>query len=71
VDRLYNEGAHTIDRARAGPIWDEYQRILLEQCPVIYLVRGRSFVGVQNRWDVANLYFDNVGGLQTERLWEK
>jgi peptide/nickel transport system substrate-binding protein len=69
VDYLYNEGAHTINRAKAQPVWDEYQRIILEQCPVVYLVRGRAFAGVNNRWDFSNLYFDNVRSLQTERVW--
>ena len=50
----------------AQKIWDEYQTILLEQCPVIYLVSSQSFIGVRNRWDKSNIYYDNVGGLQTQ-----
>jgi peptide/nickel transport system substrate-binding protein len=69
IDRLYNEGAHTIDRSKAAAIWDEYQRVILEQCPVVYLVRGRAFAGVNNRWDFSNVYFDNMRGLETERAF--
>lgn len=71
IDWLYNEGSFTLDRNRAQRIWDEYQSIILEQCPVIYLVRPRNFTAVDNRWDTANLYYDNIGGLQTDRLWLK
>jgi peptide/nickel transport system substrate-binding protein len=69
VDYLYNEGSFTIDRANSQKIWDEYQRIILEQCPIIYLLRSRTFVGLQNRWDFTNVYYDNIGGLQTEKAW--
>jgi peptide/nickel transport system substrate-binding protein len=60
VDFLYNEGCNTIDPVKAREIWDEYQRILLEECPVIYLVRPRSFFALQNRWDFTNFYYDNI-----------
>lgn len=66
IDYLYNEGSAAADPAYAQTVWDEYQRIILEQCPVIYLVSSQSFVGVRNRWDSRNIYYDNVGGLQTE-----
>jgi peptide/nickel transport system substrate-binding protein len=71
VDWLYNEGSVTIDREKAAAIWDEYQTILLEQCPMIYLNRSRSFTGLYNRWDFSNVYYDTMGGLQTERAWLK
>ena len=69
VDYLYNEGSFTIDRQKGQKIWDEYQQIILEECPIIYLLRSRAFVGVQNRWDFTNVYYDNIGGLQTEKAW--
>lgn len=69
IDYLYNEGCHTIDHDKAKKIWDEYQQILLEQNPIIYLVRGRGFFALRNRWDQTNMYFDNIGGAQTDYLW--
>jgi peptide/nickel transport system substrate-binding protein len=69
IDYLYNEGSYTIDREKARAIWDEYQRIILEQCPVIYLLRQRSFYAIQNRWDLTNFYFDNLNGAETSRLY--
>jgi peptide/nickel transport system substrate-binding protein len=71
VDYLYNEGSYTIDREKAKAIWDEYQRILLEQCPVIYLSRPRSFYAIRNRWDFTNLYFDNLNSLETSFIYLK
>jgi len=69
IDYLYNEGCATIDHDKAKKIWDEYQTVILEQCPLIYMVRPQSFHAVRNRVDFTNLYFDNVGGLQADRVW--
>ena len=69
IDYLYNEGSYTADPEKAQVIWDEYQRILLEQCPVIYLIRQRTFFAIQNRWDFANFYFDNLNGAETSYLF--
>jgi peptide/nickel transport system substrate-binding protein len=69
IDYLYNEGRYTLDRARAEKLWDEYQGIFLEQCPVIYLVRPRMFTALRNRWDFTNVYYDNIGGLQMDYAW--
>jgi peptide/nickel transport system substrate-binding protein len=71
IDYLYNEGSFTADPEKAGVIWDEYQRILLEECPVIYLIRQRSFFAIQNRWDFTNFYYDNQGGAETSYLFLK
>jgi peptide/nickel transport system substrate-binding protein len=71
IDFLYNEGAYTIDSAKAQTIWDEFQRIILEQCPVIYLLRPRMFYALRNRWDFSNVYFDNRAGIETTRVFLK
>ena len=69
IDYLYNEGCFTNDFDAAKKIWDEYQRILLDECPLIYLVRPRSFAAVRNRWDLSNFYYDNLNGALTDRLF--
>ena len=69
IDYLYNEGSFTVDPERAQVIWDEFQRILLEQLPVIYLVRPRSFFAINNRWDFSNFFFDNLNGAEISRLF--
>ena len=71
IDYLYNEGCYTRDEKKAKEIWDEYQSILLEQCPVIYLVRSRSFFAIRNKWNLENVYFDNIVGSRTERVFLK
>lgn len=71
VDHLYNEGCYTNEHAEAAPIWDEYQRIILEQCPLIYLVRPRSFFAISNKWDLSNVYFDNLNGAKTDYVFLK
>ena len=67
IDYLYNAGRFTIDPVRRKEIYDEYQRILLTQLPVMYLVHPLSFLAVRDRWD--NVYFDTLGGFQSEYVF--
>jgi peptide/nickel transport system substrate-binding protein len=69
IDRLYNEGRFTLDRDRQKRIYDEYQRLLLEQLPVIYTVHPLQFAAVRNRWD--NIFFDTLNGLDTTYVFVK
>jgi peptide/nickel transport system substrate-binding protein len=69
IDYLYNEGKFTIDHDRAQEIWDEFQSILLEQCPMINLMRSRSFWALRNRWNFTNVYFDNLNGVETSFIY--
>lgn len=69
ADYLYNEGKYTLDEAAAKKIWDEYQKIFLEQCPVIYLMRSRSFLAISNKWDLSNVYYDNLNGAVLEHVF--
>lgn len=71
IDKLYNEGCYTNDHDAAKAIWDEYQQILLEQCPVIYLVRSRNFFAIRNKWDLSNVYYDNRNGAMTDHIFIK
>ncbi len=71
VDYLYNEASCKVDVEEARPLWEEYQEILLDECPLIYLVRGKSFFAINNRWDFSNFYFDNMNGACTEQLFLK
>ena len=71
IDYLYNEGCYTIDSAKAKVIWDEYQSILLEQCPMIYLMRSKSFFAIRDKWDLSNVYYDNMNGSTTSHVFLK
>ena len=71
IDYLYNEGKFTLDSVKAQKIWDEFQSILLEQCPLIYLMRPRGFWALNNRWDFTNVYFDNMNGGETRFIYLK
>jgi peptide/nickel transport system substrate-binding protein len=71
IDYLYNEGKFTIDAKKGQEIWDEFQSILLEQCPMIYLMRSRGFWAINNRWDLTNVYFDNLNGDETNYTFLK
>ncbi len=67
VDYLYNEGRFTIDAEKAKAIYDEYQRLLLDQVPKMYLVHPLSFVAVHNKW--GNVFYDTLGGLNSDYFY--
>jgi peptide/nickel transport system substrate-binding protein len=69
IDYLYNEGKFTLDPRKAQEIWDEFQITLLEQCPLIHLMRSRSFWALRNRWDFTNVYYDNLNGEETNFVY--
>ena len=69
IDYLYDEGGCTVDPVAAKKIWDEYQSIILEQCPVIYLLRGRSFFAIRNKWNLDNVYYDNLYGFMGDWVY--
>ena len=71
VDYLYNEGCYTIDAEKADKLWDEYQKIILEECPLIYLVCQRSFFAISNKWDFSNFSYDNKNGAVTDYIFLK
>lgn len=69
VDYLYNEGKVTLDTEKAFAIWNEYQSLILEECPVIYLIRNRSFFAIRNKWNLSNFYYDSLNGAKTDFLY--
>ncbi len=67
IDYLYNEGRFTLDQEEAKEIYDEFQRILLSELPVIYIVHPWAFLAIRDRWQ--NVRYDTLGGLKSERLF--
>jgi len=67
VDYLYNEGRFTIDKEKAKAIYDEYQQLLLDQAPMIYVVYPLSFLAVRDKW--ANVFYDTLNGLDSTYLY--
>ncbi len=67
VDRLYNEGKFTPDPRVAQDIYDEYQRILLEELPLFYIVHPYSFLSVRNEWE--NVSYDTLNGLESDYIF--
>lgn len=69
IDTLYNEGKFTSDKQEAKKIYDEYQRILLDELPIIYIVHQYSFLAVRNEWE--NVRYDTLNGLESNYLFLK
>ena len=69
IDRLYEAGTYALEYDKAKSIWDEYQRIILEQCPLIYIAHPYSFLSVNNKWE--NIFYDTLNGLESDVLFLK
>ncbi len=59
IDELYWQGYSERDPVKAKKIWDQYQRILLDQVPVMYMVYAVSFAAYRDKW--ANIRSDTLG----------
>jgi len=67
IDYLYNEGRFTLDPADRKVIYDEFQTLLLEQQPLIYMVYPMSFSAFRHGW--GNIYFDTLGVPDGNRIY--
>jgi peptide/nickel transport system substrate-binding protein len=63
IERLYIEGAKTLDETKRKAIYAESQRLTQENLPFIYLVNPLSFSAARDR--LQHLKFSALGGL----LW--
>ncbi|MCL2295143.1 MAG: ABC transporter substrate-binding protein [Spirochaetes bacterium] len=57
-DYLFNAESREMNPVRRQEISDEFERLLQEEMPLIYLNRGIAFLAVNNRWDMTNFFFD-------------
>lgn len=69
IDRLYTEAVYTADPSKAKALWDQYQSIIWEQVPLVYLVRPLSFLAVHNRWE--NVTFDALDSFDIRYVFLK
>ena len=67
VDYLYNEGSFTLDEKKRKQIYDEYQKLLLEELPVIYIVYPMSFYSIRDKWD--NVFYDTLNAIDLNYLY--
>lgn len=60
IDELYQKGLHTIDNDERKKIYDRYQRIILEELPLIYTVYTNSFIAYDKKLE--NIFVDTLQG---------
>lgn len=71
IDTLYDEGLSTVDEARRLEIYNEIQRILLEDLPNIYTVVPEKFQAVRNSLQGMYVFYGNTNpGLRTATVTE-
>lgn len=69
LDELYNRGRFSLDPQKRKAVYDEFQRLILEQVPLTYIVYPLSFLAVQNRW--GNVVHDTLQGLDLNFVYLK
>jgi len=69
LDALYQKGFVTRDPVEAKKTWDEFQRIILDQLPVMYTILPDSFSAYRSKW--GNLRVDNLQGPEQAYLYLK
>ena len=60
IDRLYTEGAQTVDEAKRKEIYGQAQKIVLENLPFVYMVNPLTLAGIRNR--VEGIDYTALGG---------
>lgn len=60
IDRLFIEGSQELDEAKRKEIYGEFQQIVAEQVPFIYLVSAYTLEAVRDR--IENIQFSALGG---------
>jgi peptide/nickel transport system substrate-binding protein len=61
VDELFALGAGELDEARRKTYYDEYQKLVADQVPLVYTVLGARVTAVRNRF--GNLRPSTYGGV--------
>ncbi|MEM8642760.1 MAG: ABC transporter substrate-binding protein [Cyanobacteria bacterium P01_G01_bin.54] len=60
IDRLFIEGSQELDEAKRKAIYGEFQQIVAEQVPFLYLVNAYTLEAVRDR--IENIQFSSLGG---------
>lgn len=60
IDRLFQEGVRELDESKRREIYGQFQQIIAEQVPFIYLVNQLEFSAVRDRVD--NIKYSALGG---------
>jgi peptide/nickel transport system substrate-binding protein len=66
LDALYDEALATVDQEDRKELYDQIQRIILEEVPNLYLVQPMKFQAVNNRLQGMYVFYGNTNpGLRT------
>jgi peptide/nickel transport system substrate-binding protein len=50
IDEIYDQGAQELDENKRKPLYDEFQRIVADELPVIYTVLNMDMYAVRNKF---------------------
>lgn len=59
-DTLYDEALNTVDEERRKEIYDQLQRIILEEVPNLYTVQSMKFQAINNRLQDMFVFYGNT-----------
>lgn len=71
LDALYDEALATVDQEQRKELYDEIQRIILDEVPNLYLVQNMKFQAVSNRLQGMYVFYGNTNpGLRSATVAE-
>lgn len=74
LDEIFNQGATTLDKSKRMELYREYQKIISEQAPFVYLINPMTIYAVRNTIQnyQPTFFSQPSGGLHNvEELWKK
>jgi peptide/nickel transport system substrate-binding protein len=74
LDRIFNEGAQTLDLAKRHELYNAYQKIIYNQAPFVYLVTPLDIIAIRNtlhNYQPTKLSQGSEGLHNLEEMWKK
>lgn len=74
LDEIFDKGAETLDINKRKQFYNEYQKIIYDQAPFIYLVSSVSIVAARNtlhNYEPTQLSQSSMGLHNLEEIWKK
>lgn len=74
LDEIFEEGAQTLDKTKRTALYQEYQKIIYDEAPYVYLVSPMSIVAVRNtlqNYQPTFLSQSSAGLHNLDEIWKK
>lgn len=74
IDKLFETAAITMEKSKRKALYDEFQQIMYEQAPFIYLCNGMNIIATRNtvkNYEPTQLSQQQIGLHNIEEIWKE